>query len=225
MNDSAYGYGQQQPSDSASDFSVTSFIVEQMLGRVRTVVVVRVVAVTGGAGALAEAGRVDVTPLVNQVDGSGNAVNHGTILNCPYIRLGGGNAAVIVDPAKDDIGLLLVADRDISAVKSAKKPANPGSFRRFDLADGVYIGGILNGVPQQYVQFTATGIKIADKNGNVLEMKSGGSFVTGNLNVSGEVTAKAGTAGSVGLSTHRHAQPNDSRGDVEAPTAAPTAGT
>jgi len=52
------------------------------------------------------------------------------------------------------------ASRDISAVKSSKGQANPGSWRSHDMADGLYVGGLLNGTPVQYVQFTAGGINV-----------------------------------------------------------------
>lgn len=51
-----------------------------------------------------------------------------------------------------------------------------------------------------------------------------GTTYTGNIATTGEVTAKFG-AGHVGLSTHQHAQQNDSHGDTEEPTDAPTGGT
>jgi hypothetical protein len=52
----------------------------------------------------------------------------------------------------------------------------------------------------------------------------GVSTYAGNLATTGEVTAKVGVA-SVALSTHKHAQPDDSHGDVEQPTDSPTGGT
>lgn len=89
----------------------------------------------------------------------------------------------------------------------------------------------------------------ADNGATSLEVTPGQTKVTGNLVVegnmqisgdfkdlagtgpynkdiktSGDVIAKVG-AGQVALSTHTHTQPNDSHGDVESPTAAPTGGT
>ena len=57
----------------------------------------------------------------------------------------------LIDPTQGDIGLAIFADRDISSVRANRAQANPGSYRRFDMADGVYIGGILNGMPTQTV--------------------------------------------------------------------------
>jgi hypothetical protein len=153
------GYGQQDPFNSGSEFNAIEFIIRQLLGTVRTTIVAQVMGVTN-AGSVSPVGFVDVKPLVNQVDGAGNAVPHETIFSLPYFRLQGGGNAIILDPQVGDVGIAVIADRDISAVKASKAAANPGSSRRFDLADGIYIGGILNGTPNQYVEFSADGIRI-----------------------------------------------------------------
>ncbi|WP_258956167.1 Gp138 family membrane-puncturing spike protein [Achromobacter aegrifaciens] len=135
------------------------FVIGQALARLSTSTVVRVVAVTN-AGGLAPVGFVDVQPLVNQLDGAGNAVPHGVLHHLPYFRLQGGTDAVILDPKVGDLGIAVFASRDISAVKASKAQANPGSWRSYDMADGLYVGGLLNGTPVQYVQFTAGGINV-----------------------------------------------------------------
>ena len=65
-----------------------------------------------------------------------------------------------LDPQVGDIGVAMFADRDISSVTANRAQANPGSRRRFDMSDGLYFGGVLNGLPMQYVQFSAAGITI-----------------------------------------------------------------
>jgi phage baseplate assembly protein gpV len=72
----------------------------------------------------------------------------------------GGTSAVILDPQAGDIGVAVFASRDISKVKSTKAQANPGSYRQYDFADGMYLGGMLNGVPLQYIRFGSTGIEL-----------------------------------------------------------------
>ena len=65
------GYsGQLGVNSAGSQFSVIAFIVEQLLGDVRTIVPVRVVAVIGG-GVGTVPPKVDVLPLVQQIDGNG----------------------------------------------------------------------------------------------------------------------------------------------------------
>lgn len=151
--------GQLDPAQTAGDFNRVSFLISQALAKLQTATLVKVVGVTNNGG-LSPVGFVDVTPLVNQVDKQGIPTEHATIFNVPYFRLQGGANAVIIDPVVGDIGMAAFASRDISKVKSTKGRANPGSFRQYNFADGMYFGGLLNGTPSQYIQFSAAGIKI-----------------------------------------------------------------
>lgn len=156
--------GQQSLTDDTSDFNKMSFLIKQILGRISTVTLVRVMGVTN-AGGIEPVGFVDVQPIVNLLDGAGNATPHATIYNIPYFRLQGGVNAVILDPVVGDIGLAVICDRDISSAKALRSEANPGSRRRFDLADGVYLGGVLNVTPTCYVAFTGGGITMSPDSG------------------------------------------------------------
>jgi phage gp45-like len=51
------------------------------------------------------------------------------------------------------------------------------------------------------------------------------TLVTGDLHVTGAIIAGFGGVDQVGVQTHTHKQGNDSHGDTEVPTDAPTAGT
>lgn len=151
--------GQAPAAAGASERNASTFLFRQMLGKTGTIMLVQVKAVTNHGG-LSAVGFVDIQPMVAQMDGAGNTVSHGIILNVPYCRLQGGANAVILDPEPGDIGIAVICSRDISSVKATKKPAPPGSRRRFDMADSVYIGGVLNGVPSQYVQMSTAGIAV-----------------------------------------------------------------
>lgn len=255
-NSGSSGAGQQDPGTSNSDFTVATFIVRQMLAKLDTMKPVKVVKVTGGGGAIAKAGTVDVQLLVSQLDGSANSTPNGVVHNIPWWRMQGGKNAVICDPLVGDIGFVMCADRDISNLKAAvagdKDPmVPPGSFRKFNVADGIYVGGMLNGVPEQYLAFSESGIVWTDRHGNVIKSSStgidltpasglpvtvnGSLIVTQNLQLGGTVLAQNGgpyagtisTSGNivsqgVNLKTHTHTQPNDSRGDIEAPTNPPS---
>jgi hypothetical protein len=158
------GYnGIQTPNSAASDFNAQTFMVWSILARVRTMQPVKIMGVTNNGG-VSPVGFVDILPLVNQIDGAGNAVPHETIYQCPYFRLQGGANAIIIDPQVGDIGWAGFADRDISSVAANKGQANPGSRRMFDMADAVYFGGILNGTPNQYIAFSSSGISIVSPN-------------------------------------------------------------
>lgn len=155
-----FGYaGQARAAEGGDEYGALMFVIGQALARLSTATLVRVVSVTNNGG-LSPVGFVDVHPLVNQLDGAGNAVPHAVLHQLPYFRLQGGTDAVILDPKVGDIGMAAFGSRDLSAVKASKQQANPGSWRTHDMADGLYFGGLLNGTPVQYVQFTAGGINV-----------------------------------------------------------------
>lgn len=155
-----FGYaGQARAAEGGDEYGALMFVIGQALARLSTATLVRVVSVTNNGG-LSPVGFVDVQPLVNQLDGAGNAVPHAVLHQLPYFRLQGGTDAVILDPKEGDIGMAAFGSRDLSAVKASKQQANPGSWRTHDMADGLYFGGLLNGIPVQYVQFTAGGINV-----------------------------------------------------------------
>ena len=148
-----------RPGDGASDFNAVEFLVRNLLSRVSTATLVKVVSSTN-EGEVAPPGFVDIQPLVNLIDGKGQAIKHGTVYRCPVARLQGGASAVILDPVAGDIGIAIFADRDITSVVANKDQANPGSFRRFSMADALYLGGVLNAAPTQWVRFSASGIEL-----------------------------------------------------------------
>ena len=145
--------GFQTPNAAASEFNTIAFIVQAMLNGLATTTLVKVKSVTNSGG-VAGSGYVDIQPLVNQVDGAGVAVPHGTIYRCPYMRAQGGTNAVILDPKVGDTGIAVFADRDISSATANKAPSNPGSARRFDMADGLYLYSIVTTTPTNYVRIT-----------------------------------------------------------------------
>lgn len=152
-------FGTQERGDAASEFNALAFLVRSLLDGLHTITVCEVKSVTNSGG-LSPAGFVDLHPLVKMVDGDNNAFDRAVIYRCPYQRIQGGANAIIMDPEPGDIGIAVFADRDISSAIANKGPANPGSARCFDLADAMYIGGVVNGTPTQYVQFSAAGIRI-----------------------------------------------------------------
>lgn len=151
--------GFQRPGTAASEYNTLKLMIDGMLSRVRTATLVKVMAVTNSGG-VSPVGFVDILPMVNQVDGIGQATEHLTIYKCPYLRVQGGANAIILDPQVGDIGIAVFADRDISSATANKGQANPSSSRRFSMADGLYLGGVLNGLPTQYTRYSSTGIEI-----------------------------------------------------------------
>lgn len=213
MSDNAAGYaGTDNAFSAGSDFTAQAFLVAQIVARIAGATLVQVKAVTN-AGTLAAVGFVDVQPMVNMIDGLGNATPHGTIFHLPYFRLQGGTDAIVIDPKVGDIGIAVFADRDISSVKATRQVANPGSRRQNDMADGLYIGGVLNGLPVQYILYSANGVAVVSPTAVLvqapaigLDASNGLTITTPTLTVNGNIAA-TGTLTSNGhdvSSTHRH---------------------
>ncbi|BBG30456.1 Gp138 family membrane-puncturing spike protein [Zymobacter palmae] len=157
-NTAPYGRPEAARISQKADFD---FIINRIIGKHRTVTLVQVVAVKDESGSgEPDTGCVDIKPLVMAKDAQGTLYSHGTIYNVPFFRLQGGSNAIVIDPHVGDIGIAVIADRDISNVKSTKAEAPPGSDRRYSLDQALYIGGLLNGEPQQYIKFTSKGIEI-----------------------------------------------------------------
>ena len=184
--------GMLRPSSLWGVYNNLRFVVKQALANVQTATIVKVIACSNDGG-LSPVGTVDVQILANQVSiGSGGQMvgtPHLTMYGLPYLRVQGGANAIIIDPQPGDIGIAVFASRDITNVKSTKAQANPGSFRTHDFSDGMYIGGLLNGVPTQYIKFLDTGIEIVSPNN--LRMTVGSASVE--IMESGEVSITAPT--------------------------------
>ena len=163
--------GQLKPASTWGEFNNIAFTIKQALARIQTATLVQIVACTNSGG-LSPVGLVDVVPMVNQLDAQGLPTPHVTIYNVPYLRIQGGANGIILDPQTGDIGICLFASRDISKIKSTKSAGNPGSRRQFSFSDGLYLGGVLNGTPSQYVQFSAAGIKLHSPTAIILDAPS-----------------------------------------------------
>lgn len=170
--------GYMEPQDTTGQYGRFDFATDQKLARVRTLTLVKVYFVTT-INEVVGTGTVDVQPLVNMVDGNAaNSTEHGVVFQIPYVRLQSSTNAIICDPQEGDIGLALICDRDTSGVRNAKGFADPGSRRRFDFADGIYLGSILTTTPTQYLRFIQDGgIQIADNLNNSIIINASGVSV------------------------------------------------
>jgi hypothetical protein len=153
-------------------------------------------------------GTVDVQVLINLQSANGVAIQHDIIYGLPYFRMQGGDTAVILDPKPGDIGAAVFCSRDISSVVAANigtdtaLTGNPGSARTFDWSDGLYFGGLLNGVPARFIQFDAAGnINITTPDG---KLNLNGTTVDS----SGNIVVKPGSTITDGqgivVETHQH---------------------
>lgn len=206
--------GSLQAEDGASAFNATNAAIRRVLAMLGATALVQVRAVR--ASGLNPVGTVDVQPMVHQQDGAGRTVPHGLIHNVPYLRLQGGRRALICDPAVGDIGAIIVCGRDIASVKATRQPGAPGSFRQHDYADSLYIGGFLNGTPQEYAGWV----------GEDFVLNTTGRFIVNAtqcqincaMQVQGAVSAGGDVqAGQISLQTHTHAGVQPGSGQTGAP--------
>jgi len=156
--DTSHYFGFTDPTTTQGEWNKLRFAIQSEMADLTTSLPVRVRSVTGAG--IAPVGFVSIEILVDEITGNDITIPHGEIANVPYMRLQGGSNAVIIDPVVGDIGIALFCDRDISAVKASKDAAQPGSLRKHDMSDAVYLGAILSSAPTQYIRFSASGIEI-----------------------------------------------------------------
>lgn len=146
----------QPPSSNTSDAEAFAFSFHRLLSGKFFVELVKVTAIHGEAPNL----TVDILPLLTQVDPTGAMIETSVIYGAPVFRLQRGASAVIMDPSPGDIGLALICDGDTTVVRANREPSVPGGRRRHSRSDAVYLGGVLNAAPTEYVKFNGNGIEV-----------------------------------------------------------------
>lgn len=150
----------------SSDLNRLEFLIKVLMRDMSTAIPVIVTATQ--AGDMNAAGYVDARPLVAQLDAWGKALPMATLHHLPYFRLQAGRAGIVLDPVPGDIGLAVFAQSDCSTLKQGQKEtAQPGSWRKFDQADGFYIGGFINTQIDTYVRLAQDGSVKITAPGNV----------------------------------------------------------
>ena len=193
-------------------------IISKMIGKAYTVTLVKVVSVkAGGTGPV---GFLTAVDLIQQMDGNNQGIPNAPMHDMPYFRLQGGSNAVIIDPKPGDIGLAAFCYRDISETKRSKTEAPPPSLRSHDPSDGVYFGGLLNGTPQQYIHFLASGIHLQST--GVFTVDASLMQVNCGIKATGDITDNSGDQAQSMSSmravynSHTHNE-NDSGGPTDPP--------
>lgn len=151
------GFSHNQYADGATHERAIERAIQRHFADMGSCTLVQVQAVHSGNGIT---GTVDVLPLTHQQDSSGDTVPHTTIYGVPYLRIQGGANALIIDPAANDIGYIIISGRDQTNVVANRAPAAPGSFRMHSMSDCVYVGGFINTDPAQYVRVAGNGITL-----------------------------------------------------------------
>lgn len=229
--------GQVGLPDGSTDLNFISKVCSILIQRLDTMKLVKVMAVNPGDGTPPIAGTVDVQLLVSQINANGTPQANGVVSGLPYFRLGGAVWQIINDPAVGDIGYVACLDRDSTLALANKAIAQPGSFRQYNVSDGIYVGGLANGAPKAWAWFKSDGtFVISDQNQNgvqstssalnlliggttIMALTSSGGQLTGDLAVSGDITD---SSGSISLTNHTHPVPGVQTGSGEVETGPPT---
>ena len=114
-------------------------------------------------------------------------------------RYHAGVGAVILDPVVGDKGLAIFCQSDSSTVnEGTNTPQQPGSFRRFSMSDGFYLGGFHNAAPTVYIEIKQNG-EVVIVAPNKLTVTSPSATFSGTMDISGDCTV-----GGVSFLSHVH---------------------
>ena len=203
--------GQKKPNTAGSSYNSLQFMVQQAIRKqVHTAIPVQVQSVNGLF--------VDVLPLVSNVDGFGETVEPTTIYHLPVFRYHAGVGAVILDPVVGDKGLAIFCQSDSSTVnEGTNTPQQPGSFRRFSMSDGFYIGGFHNAAPTVYIEIKQDG-EVVIVAPNKLTVTSPSATFSGNVTMAGNlsVTGDANISG-ISFNSHVHGGVESGGSDTSTP--------
>jgi hypothetical protein len=193
--------GQAKMPDAWGDFNAMKFIAQQVMNGMATITVIEVMAVDSAKK------TVDARPMVHQIDGAANSTPHETIHGLPYFGYRAGANAFVLTPEVGDKGLAVFCHNDISSVKANKKASLPGSRRRYDWSDGVYIGGLpglFQSDPTQTIEMNSDGITITTTNALTINA-TGGVAITGDVDITGKLSVSdESTLDGKAFSSHRH---------------------
>lgn len=219
-----------RPQDTSSEANVQQFLMQQFLMS-KAFITIALVTSVNDSGEV-----VSVKPMVEGFTGGGDRIPSGVISGVPVWRLQRGASSVIMPPVAGDIGLIAICDRDITAVKATQESALPGSNRTHSYSDAIYLGGVLNAEPSQYVKFANDGIDIVSPlvvqvNGNTVvvnadekislnapiieangQLTQGSGSYAGNATFGGSITATGDVEGG-GVSLIHHLTPGVERGN------------
>jgi len=226
-----------RPQDTATDANSQQFLMNQFLMG-KSFITLAVVTSVNESGEI-----VSVKPMVEGFTGGGELIQNSVIHGVPVWRLQRGASAVIMPPIVGDIGMIAICDRDITAVKKTKQAALPGSNRTHSYSDAIYLGGVLNAEPSQYVKFANDGIDIVSPlvvqiNGNTVlvnaedkislnspiievngQLTQGTGSFAGNATFGGTITATGEITGNgIHLSTHKHGGVDRGSSDTDTPS-------
>lgn len=146
------------PEAQTDDYNSIRYIIESVIdSEVKTIDLVRVTGIN-------DDGTINVIPVVQTVSAGNEPIPVININHIRYIRWQAGTNAIKMIPKVGDVGLFCICKKDISNAENGLV----GSFRQWNVQDGIYLGGIfnLNQQPTTYVEINGD-INITGANVNV----------------------------------------------------------
>jgi hypothetical protein len=178
--------GNKGPSSANSTVNALDMMIKEGIDGICTASVVTVTG-TDEPGPEAPAGYVTVQEMVDSVDAFGNKVPGPSAFKLPVFRYQQGTCAIVLDPQPGDIGLAVYTKEDASGVgQGATEPVLPASKRKFDKANGFYLGGFTNRTPtEMYFWVDKTGfVKLFTRENIEIETEKDCAFkVQGNMSI------------------------------------------
>lgn len=152
------------PSDFLDNLNALHYIVNGIVNKVNTTELVKVVAVYPAKN------KIDVIPIVKNANVENNPIEESVIYGIRYLEWQYGLNGIMAVPEVGDIGLIVVCKKDVSEAEKGLV----ASFRKYCLADGIYIGGIkgLNQAPTQFIKFDSNGITVTSPAAVTVNSKS-----------------------------------------------------
>lgn len=186
--------------------------------------------------------KVDVRPLIKIVAQDGTSYDRDIVEGLPVFTAGAGDRFVSFPVVAGDLGWIDASDRDISLFLQSYENVEPPTSRMHSFSDARFIPDIMTNIT--VAEEDATAIVIQNRSGTVkialddseIRIKNDTvSLVVDGLSVTGvapggfdlngaQITSGGDviTANGVSLDGHPHNQANDSGGNTEQPTDAPT---
>lgn len=146
------------PEAQTDDYNSIRYIIESVIdSEVKTIDLVRVTGIN-------DDGTINVIPVVQTVSAGNEPIPVININHIRYIRWQAGTNAIKMIPEVGDVGLFCICKKDISNAENGLV----GSFRQWNVQDGIYLGGIfnLNQQPTTYVEINGD-INITGANVNI----------------------------------------------------------
>tara|TARA_R110000851_G_scaffold296559_1_gene451717 strand:+ start:1954 stop:2610 length:657 start_codon:yes stop_codon:yes gene_type:complete len=170
---------------------------------------------------------VNVQPQILVVDSEGRTIIRAEIKGIPVVTSGAGNFLISFDISVGDLGWIEASDRDISLFKQSYEQSKPNTKRMHNFSDARFVPDIMTNfvIAEEdagalVIQNRDGSVKIS-LNGTRIKMQSPSDIEINGAKItpSGDVV----TASGVSLNNHPHNQSNDSGGNTEQATDAPTA--